>query len=955
MTLPVYVITSGGVAEYVFNAVAAYTQSHDFTIIVGIAALLGFGAAALRYHRERDIGIAGHWFLLFFLTTNILVSPALSQDIEIIDTTNPMQTYNVAHVPLGLAVPASMISEVMVGVAQGLDTVFHLPDDMGYSSTGMLYGNKIMETSLNPSPLPKALQAEVDDFYRQCILPDIVINKKYTYEDLATSVNLFNFLQSQQMSPLRGIYINGNFETCAQAVGLIQTSFQGFTSTQLAAMQSRIAGPLGNIKSPPGQFANDLQTAYSYYLNGLSQDAATTVMQNSMINSIQQAGVDNAAYYNNSAAQLINYAETTGEQGFLMQTLTIAKVIANWLPFIQTAIFLAGVALFPIAVLFTIDPTSSHRFFKNYLVFFVWICSWPVIFVAVNFISNVALSFTASTYTAGLSGPGITLSNINGVQFDFTVMYAISSLLTIAAVTGGLPGVMKMSNMGQSLASDLMGFARYSTGAAASALGDGNLSLGNMSAFNGSANKTDLNSSYTYGMSAVTNPSTGTVDKDWTSGGQSHYIGTDASGFVLGGNYAANFAQESTSQLQQMASHSKQAAQSMSEQATQGISSEFQHLDQTMSQITNDQSYQENFSHDQSGQFMEAYNTLQSNVQSYGQEHGWTNQEIGSVARSLTFGIDGSVGATGSIGAGSIKGSASISGSANLNTTAKKEDINQLESSYRSSLTDTQTKELQNQQQNINSYMEQVQSMQSQGKQLSSGDQILASIANSKSELQQASAEYSQSEQYENMASSIQSNSVSYNQNLMPTFESWLKSNAYTQSGQIKDPGYHEAYDALINKETGRPVTAMGAQSLAWAENRFASSNLSGTGLVAQAQIAATASNVASQANSWMGAVKSQGTSAVNSSAASGVASAQADFVQQGGQSMSSANFNSNKANVESSVNAQQGTVNQQGAALDQEKSSDMENFDKNTGAVNSNENRGLWATEWKNDDKPVN
>ena len=951
MTLPVYVITSGGVADYVFNAVAAYTQSHDFTILIGLAGLLGFVAAALRYQRERDIAIAAKWFGLFFLVTNILASPVLSQDVEIIDTTNPMATYNVANVPFGLAVPASLISEVMVGIAQGLDNVFHLPDDLNYSSTGMLYGDKIMESSLNPTPIPHALQQDVDSFYRQCILPDIEINQKYTFEQLAGTVNIFNWLSTQKMSLLRGIYFNGNFETCAQAVGSIQTAFQQFTSTQISNMQSQIAGPLGGTKTPSGQFANDLQTAYSYYLNGLSQDAASTVMQNSVINSIQQAGVDNASIYNNSAAQLINYSQTTGEQGFLMQTLTIAKVIANWLPFIQTAIFLAGVALFPIAILFTIDPTSSHRFFKNYLVFFVWICSWPVIFVAVNFISNVALSFTASNYTPGLTNPGITLSNINSVQFDFTVMYAISSLLTIAAVTGGLPGIMKMSNMGQALSSDLMGFARYSTGAAASALGDGNLSLGNMSAFNSNANKTDLNSSESYGMSAATNPNTGAMDKTWTSGGQSQFIGSDASGFVLGGNYAANFAQESSSQLQNMASQSKQAAMTLSEQASQGQSSDLQHLDQTMSQVTNDQSFQQMFSHDQSGQLMESYNTMQSNVQSYGQDHGWTNQQIGEVTKSLAFGAN----AKASLGKNLGPADGSIGGSVDLSRSAKNSEANQLTTDYKNSLTDTQTNELQNQQQSINSYMEQVQSLQSQGKQLSSGDQVLASLSKNNNEMRQANADYSQSMQYENMASSIKSSSVSYNQNMMPTFENWLKSNAYGASGQIKDPGYHEAYTALMDKETGRPVSSMANQSLSWAQNQFVSSQISGGGSAAQAQITSASSNVSSQASTWMSGVQSQGSAAVQSAASNGMAAARSDFSTQGGQQPSSRSFESNKNSVETNAGGQQSAIQNQGAALDQTKTADVENFDKNSGNISSNENRGVWATELNNDKKSVN
>ncbi len=949
MVEPVYVITNGEAAYNVFNAVAAFCQSASFHIIIGIGALCGITGAIGIYVRGKDPMIFMSYFGWFFLVTIIMTG--LTFNVQIIDMTDVMADYNVANVPAGVVIPAHLISEVMEGITQVIDDVFHTSTDFNYLSTGMLYGSQVMEASLAPPPLNKDQQQEVDDYYRQCILPDILMNHKYTFNDLATQTDLVTFLTANA-SPVRGIYMpdqTPQFQTCQAAIAILGNTINQNTNLQLLTMQNNLSNSI-DLNLPAGQFATDLQNAYSYYLSNLSEDAGTILLQNTMINGIRQAAMDNAANYNSDAAEQINQTQVTAEQSLLLEMLTLPKILANWLPFIQTVGFLMGICLFPLVVLFLMIPGGvAFSYLRGYVGFFGSICSWPAIYDLTNFVTNWMLSDHLPNRLEGASG--ITLSNIDQMQYYNTIAYGIAGFIAIAFTVGGIFSINKIGSVMQGATQNLIGFARSTTSGIATSTAEGDLSYGNMSAFNGNANKTDLNDSFTYGMQSTTNPNTGMTDKFWDHDGKSEFIGSDASNFMVGGNYNVNFAQETSAQLQQMASQTRTAAQSTMTQAASNLSSNLQQLDQFTSQVSDDKTLNTMFSQDHTGQFTQSYQAIQSSLNRYGEEHGWSHQQTNDVSKNLALGISAdaqaSVGAEKSVGPANVGASVGVGGHAGLTRTATEGTTNSLSSNYIHSLTQEQLNQFENQRHNIQSYMSQMQSMQSQGMQLSKGDQLIANISKDMNLMNQASAEFSQSQQYETMANGIQNTSASFNQNMMPQFEKWLKNNATT------DPVATDAYYGLLNKERGMNISNLDSQALSMAQDKFVNSQLPNLGDINN-QISGSANNVASQGSSWQSEVEAQGGIGVRSNATLGQSSVNRGYSNAGGSFFSGSGFNANVSQVEDHVSAAEQAVKQGGQSVVVDTQAGEQSVSDNTAAIDKNEDRGLWATEMNNAKKHV-
>ena len=79
-------------------------------------AVFGVG---LSYIRGRDIAVFFKWFLLYFLVTVILLGP--KKEVIILDSSNPGAVYKVDNLPLGLALPASLITATAHGLVVALE------------------------------------------------------------------------------------------------------------------------------------------------------------------------------------------------------------------------------------------------------------------------------------------------------------------------------------------------------------------------------------------------------------------------------------------------------------------------------------------------------------------------------------------------------------------------------------------------------------------------------------------------------------------------------------------------------------------------------------------------------------------------------------------------------------------------------------------------------------------
>ncbi|MCX7124227.1 MAG: conjugal transfer protein TraG N-terminal domain-containing protein, partial [Gammaproteobacteria bacterium] len=180
--------------------------------------------------------------------------------------------------------PASIITSVEAGLTQGLSDVFHTPSDVSYATTGMLFGAQLFNAVNNGSVIfDDQTKNNFNHFVRQCIVPDILINHKYTYEQLANSPDILSFLSQEPMSPLRGIYINGQFDTCATALPIVSQEIESNVSNQTSFISNSL---MGDQPITGGDLFSKIQNVYSYMMD-MTTDASSILYQNTMINAVR--------------------------------------------------------------------------------------------------------------------------------------------------------------------------------------------------------------------------------------------------------------------------------------------------------------------------------------------------------------------------------------------------------------------------------------------------------------------------------------------------------------------------------------------------------------------------------------------------------------------------------------------------------------------------------------------
>lgn len=471
--LAVYVFTAGSTTREVFNAVSAFMKTDDFSKAISIAVMCSVLGCLVQFLQTHDYRLLFKWFAVYFCVTTLLIG--VKTNVQIFDLTDPMNIYTVDNVPYGIAMPASIITSIEAGLTQGISDVFHTPDDVSYATTGMLFGAQLFNAVNNGSViLDDETKNNFNHFVRQCIVPDILINHKYTFGQLANSPDILSFLGQQQMSPLRGIYINGQFDTCATAFPIISQEIQSNVSDQKSNISNLL---LGDHPITGGDLFSKIQNVYSYMMS-MTDDASHVLYQNTMINGIRD-GIGTQIAKNDSAAAMLNYGYTSAMQKQLLADNTLARVATYMVPIFQTIFVLLLIAVFPIIALLSLQPMLFYKILKTYICGFVYISTWPILFCVINFFMTSELSSHMSAISQ-LRG-GITLSNQNQLlyaseQFAAYCGYLIALIPVIAGfIFKGLDSVFM--NAAQTLMGNMQGW----TSQTATALADGNVSLANSS------------------------------------------------------------------------------------------------------------------------------------------------------------------------------------------------------------------------------------------------------------------------------------------------------------------------------------------------------------------------------------------------------------------------------------------------------------------------------------------
>src|ERR1700677_785606 len=272
-TLPIYVFADGAAAREVLNAVATFLALQDYKTALSIALTVSVMIAGIRYLMTHDLRGMFMWIFAYTVITTVMLIP-YSGTVQIIDASNPGANYTVGNVPLGIVVPATLITSITWALVQDFDAIYNVPGELDFSQTGMMFGARLFKASLQANLTSSEDKAFTAEFFENCIMQDVAIGK-YPMSAVTENPDLAGSLSGSgttplTMSPLRGVYYptsgNGSFMTCVAAAGQLSKLVQN-----AAQVESNNLGQMmyGNNQNH-GDINGNINDVYAYFFNSQS-------------------------------------------------------------------------------------------------------------------------------------------------------------------------------------------------------------------------------------------------------------------------------------------------------------------------------------------------------------------------------------------------------------------------------------------------------------------------------------------------------------------------------------------------------------------------------------------------------------------------------------------------------------------------------------------------------------
>lgn len=479
------VFTTGG-GEYivnVFNAVAAWSGGGGYKALIRVVLVMGLIYSLMTMAWNLDVRVLWKWFVQATAMYLVLMVPTTS--IKVTDRINPgLAPATIANVPLGLGMMASFTSQVGDWLTRTAETVFVMPSALNYSTGGIIYGAKLLDSAQNQSVTDSILATNLNEYMKSCLFYDILIHGK-DMQVLMQSANLLQDIGPGSVSLSMVWRASGGVENVVACnVGYQQLTAQ-FTSSYNAAIQ-KIAQQTYPGLSPAtalARYNGDLSAVGAAGLGGGLTSAQQLTQQAMMIDAILKA---RTSFGSSSAqSQIDAFAEQRADVQTRNTYSTIAGGAMKWVPLLNIVLTVVFYAMFPVIFLLMLLPNGGLAVAKGYLTGFFYLASWGPLFVVLNMIF---MSRWQSALVGWQQG-GLTAANftsVSAINQDAAALagYMIMSVPFIAA--GMARGAM-------SIASHSASFLAPSQNAAEQAAAEattGNYSYGNVSLANRTLNTT---------------------------------------------------------------------------------------------------------------------------------------------------------------------------------------------------------------------------------------------------------------------------------------------------------------------------------------------------------------------------------------------------------------------------------------------------------------------------------
>ncbi|HHR0680210.1 TPA: conjugal transfer mating-pair stabilization protein TraG [Klebsiella aerogenes] len=767
----VYVIAGGDWYRHVLNAVAAFMQTENWKIIermcIGFSVLIVAGSW-IKKHSVMDM--LGWVFSLTLVSMLVLIKTP----VQVIDYSEPSSVYQVDNVPIGLAIPASLTTRIGNAFVQSYEMVMTLPDSSVYSKTGMLFGSNLVAKSTDFMSQNPEIVTLFSDYVQNCVIGDMLLNHKYSFEDLMHSTDPYTLIFSNP-SPLRGIFDKNNqFKTCLEASVDLKSALALDTQTGGKTWNYYVRQIFGGRPNPDVLMSSLLGDSYQTFYHN-SQSASQIIRQNVTINALR-SGIQSYAARSADSASLINIATTSSLEKQRLAQASMGQQALRTLPMMQTVILGMMIGMFPIIVMAAMFNMLTMQVLKGYVVALMWLQCWPILYAILN---------SAMAFYAAKNATPVVLSEMSQVQLRDSDIATTAGYISLM-----IPGLawMMIKSVGAGFSNIYSHFASSglsATSQAASGVVDGNYSYANMQTDNVSGNSWNTNSTTAFGQMTrqLSNGGMGTQTRDgsmvWDTSGAMSKLPVDI-----------NVGRQIASAQQQMARESEVQAESALHGYNQSVTSAWNTLKQFGTNMGTSSSMTTGADSTESSQDTMARSKMMNAVDSYAKANHISRDEAFSqlMDKSVKGAVSGEIYGSARAGAGfelfgtgghvegggkvSVSGTASSGSQDNTSESGRHSNTNNHDSSSQA------VKDFREASDYLTSHKTTTSGNVTDNNASSRVDQFAASLSSAKNSYDQYTTSKTRSHEYSDMASRTESMSGQMSENLTQQFANFVHKQA---------------------------------------------------------------------------------------------------------------------------------------------------------------------------------
>lgn len=746
-------------------------QTENWKIIermcIGFSVLIVAGSW-IKKHSVMDM--LGWVFSLTLVSMLVLIKTP----VQVIDYSEPSSVYQVDNVPIGLAIPASLTTRIGNAFVQSYEMVMTLPDSSVYSKTGMLFGSNLVAKSTDFMSQNPEIVTLFSDYVQNCVIGDMLLNHKYSFEDLMHSTDPYTLIFSNP-SLLRGIFDKNNqFKTCLEASVDLKSALALDTQTGGKTWNYYVRQIFGGRPNPDVLMSSLLGDSYQTFYHN-SQSASQIIRQNVTINALR-SGIQSYAARSADSASLINIATTSSLEKQRLAQASMGQQALRTLPMMQTVILGMMIGMFPIIVMAAMFNMLTMQVLKGYVVALMWLQCWPILYAILN---------SAMAFYAAKNATPVVLSEMSQVQLRDSDIATTAGYISLM-----IPGLawMMIKSVGAGFSNIYSHFASSglsATSQAASGVVDGNYSYANMQTDNVSGNSWNTNSTTAFGQMTrqLSNGGMGTQARDgsmvWDTSGAMSKLPVDI-----------NVGRQIASAQQQMARESEVQAESALHGYNQSVTSAWNTLKQFGTNMGTSSAMTTGADSTESSQDTMARSKMMNAVDSYAKANHISRDEAFSqlMDKSVKGAVSGEIYGSARAGAGfelfgtgghvegggkvSVSGTASSGSQDNTSESGRHSNTNNHDSSSQA------VKDFREASDYLTSHKTTTSGNVTDNNASSRVDQFAASLSSAKNSYDQYTTSKTRSHEYSDMASRTESMSGQMSENLTQQFANFVQKQA---------------------------------------------------------------------------------------------------------------------------------------------------------------------------------